>query len=138
MQANGIPVRGHGGGGFGFLSDMYWAPEEKLGVVVLTNSTDHPLQWKLTAEIFTRILATGEVDDPWNRAYAIHVGGVRDGTAWLRKANGELFFDHWAGVTVGLQEHQPGLYISTTGDVLDLTRTPPTYANVRLHALKDR
>ncbi|MEV6271730.1 serine hydrolase domain-containing protein [Kribbella sp. NPDC051936] len=138
MQANGIPVRGHGGGGFGFLSDMYWAPEEKLGVVVLTNSTDHPLQWKLTAEIFTGILATGEVDGPWNRAYAIHVGGVRDGTARLRKVNGGLFFDHWAGVTVGLQEHQPGLYISTTGEVLDLTRTPATYANVRLHALKDR
>ncbi|MET9273289.1 serine hydrolase domain-containing protein [Kribbella sp. NPDC003557] len=153
-DANGVPVRGHGGGGFGFLSDMYWAPTENLGVVVLTNSTDHPLQWQLTTEIFSRILGgsspppepapakpvapeiSGEVDGPWNREYAIHVGSVRDGTARLRKENGALFFDHWGGETVRLQQHRPGLYISTTGEVLDLTTTPPTYANIRLHELK--
>ncbi len=55
-RAGDIPVRGHGGGGFGFLSDMYWAPEAGLGVVVLTNSTSHPLQWELASEIFRDLI----------------------------------------------------------------------------------
>lgn len=159
MHANGIPVRGHGGGGFGFLADMYWAPQHGIGVVVLTNSTAHPLQWKLTAEIFRDLLGEGPAQDdppparpvddlpapipaspdgPWNRDYAIHVSGVRDGTARLRKENGVLLFDDWRGGTVRLREHLPGLYISSTGEALDLTRTPPTYGNVRLHELSDR
>ena len=40
--------RGHSGGGFGFLSDMYWAPEAGVGVAVLTNSDNHPLQQVLS------------------------------------------------------------------------------------------
>jgi CubicO group peptidase (beta-lactamase class C family) len=28
----------HGGGGFGFLSDLWWLPELKVGITVLTNS----------------------------------------------------------------------------------------------------
>jgi CubicO group peptidase (beta-lactamase class C family) len=156
-HANGIPVRGHGGGGFGFLSDMYWAPAEGVGVVVLTNSTAHPLQWTLATEIFHDILGDGPqtsppatvaaddiperapepVDGPWNRDYAIHVSGVRDGTARLRKEKGVLLFDHWGGETVRLHEHRPGLYIASNGETLDLTKTPATYANVRLHELSD-
>ena len=34
----------HGGGGFGFLSDLWWAPQLGVGVAVLTNSEDHQLQ----------------------------------------------------------------------------------------------
>jgi CubicO group peptidase (beta-lactamase class C family) len=151
-QVSGVPVRGHGGGGFGFLADLYWAPDAGIGVVVLTNSTDHPLQWQLATEILGRILgfdaplssatvpavpvSPGEVDGEWSRDYAIHVCGVRDGTARLRKIDNELVFEHWGGGTVALREYRPGLYISTTGELLDLTRTPPTYANVRLHELK--
>lgn len=224
-KANGVPVRGHGGGGFGFLSDMLWAPEAGIGVVVLTNSTAHPLQWKLATDIFrelvgesspppapTRSVAPAESmagrydqvtvvvdgeqaflveggerkpavfvgprefrvgdesyrlhdgppayleavegrwvwyrndvpepapaapDGPWNRDYAIHVSGVRDGTARLRKENGVHLFDHWGGGTYRLREYRPGLYLSSHGEMLDLTRTPPTYANVRLHELSD-
>ncbi|HWD81247.1 MAG TPA: serine hydrolase domain-containing protein [Kribbella sp.] len=158
-RAHGIPVRGHGGGGFGFLSDMYWAPQHGIGVVVLTNSTDHPLPWTFASDIFRDLLGEDAVQDdppparpvdelpervpaapdgPWNRDYAIHVSGVRDGTARLRKENGVLMFDHWIGGTVRLHEHLPGLYISSTGETLDLTRTPPTYANVRLYELSER
>ncbi|GAA3093911.1 CubicO group peptidase (beta-lactamase class C family) [Kribbella aluminosa] len=224
-KANGIPVRGHGGGGFGFLSDMYWAPEAGIGVVVLTNSTAHPLQWKLASDIFRELvgerppapaptrsvapadslagrydqlrvvvedgqgfLVEGEsrkpvqfvgphefrvgeelyrfhegppaylesvedgrvkyrndvpepapaaADGPWNRDYAIHVSGVRDGTVRLRKENGVHLFDHWGGGTYRLREYRPGLYLSSNGEMLDLTRVPPTYANVRLHGLSD-
>jgi hypothetical protein len=41
----------HGGGGFGFLSDLWWLPELKLGIVVLTNSSDHTLQGSLALDI---------------------------------------------------------------------------------------
>jgi CubicO group peptidase (beta-lactamase class C family) len=236
-RAHGIPVRGHGGGGFGFLSDIYWAPDAGIGVVVLTNSTSHPFQWELAAEIFREVVphrpprkvapppevsigslaglagnysgsgadqvtfavegdrgvlvrggarhpvrfvgplefmieqdeerfrfrdlddggrpaylesvGDGHVrfrndvpettpaaaDGPWNRDYAVRVNGVRDGTARLRKENGIHLFNDWRGGTVRLHRHRPGLYIAATGEALDLTRTPPTYANVRLHEL---
>ncbi|NIK59610.1 hypothetical protein BJY22_005327 [Kribbella shirazensis] len=231
-RANDVPVRGHSGGGFGFLSDMYWAPEAGLGVVVLTNSTAHPLQWKLASEVLRELVGDGTprrhaslsrgsvpaatlsgdyvdsdqvsliveageaflvsgdtrkpaefvsphefwVDDqlyrfrdldrdghptylesvhdghvryrndvpepapaeaggPWNRDYAIRVSGVREGTARLRKENGAYLLDHWSGSTLRLREHLPSLYVSSTGEALDLTRTPPTYANVQLHQL---
>ncbi|TCC32941.1 serine hydrolase domain-containing protein [Kribbella speibonae] len=230
-QAHGVPVRGHGGGGFGFLSDIYWAPDASIGVVVLTNSTTHTFQWELAAEIFREVvphrparkvspppevpagpltglagnysgsdqvtfvvdgdrgfLVRGETrhpvrfvgplefmveherfrfrdlddaghpayleddggvryrndvpdpapaaaDGPWNRDYAIRVYGVRAATARLRKENGVHLLDHWDGGTVRRRRHRPDLYISATGEALDLTRTPPTYANVRLHQL---
>ncbi|MGW7686322.1 serine hydrolase domain-containing protein [Kribbella sp. NPDC054772] len=163
-HADGIPVRGHGGGGFGFLSDIYWAPEEQFGVVVLTNSTDHSLQWQLASDIFRDLLpdsprraaapehvaeppesladlagaydgpaAEAEPDGPWNRDYAIRASGVPNGTARLRKENDVLLFNHWHGETLRLREHTSGIYVAANGETLDLTRTPPTYANVRLH-----
>jgi hypothetical protein len=36
------------------------------------------------------------------------------------------------------EEHQPGIFYSSTGEVLDLTREPPTYANIRLRRNPDR
>ena len=41
---------GHSGGGFGFLSDAYWLADVGIGVVVLTNSTGHPLQFDLARQ----------------------------------------------------------------------------------------
>ena len=43
----------HGGGGFGFLSDLWWLPQLQLGVAVLTNSSDHTLQGVLAESILT-------------------------------------------------------------------------------------
>ena len=37
----------HGGGGFGFLSSMSWYPEYGMGLLILTNSTNHNRQWEL-------------------------------------------------------------------------------------------
>jgi CubicO group peptidase (beta-lactamase class C family) len=42
---------GHGGGGFGFISDMVWYPQIKFGVVWLSNSSEHDLQSWLTGQI---------------------------------------------------------------------------------------
>lgn len=41
----------HGGGGFGFLSDLWWLPDVQLGIAVLTNSSDHALQNELALSI---------------------------------------------------------------------------------------
>jgi CubicO group peptidase (beta-lactamase class C family) len=47
----------HGGGGLGFLSDMYWVPDLQLGVAVLTNADDHDLQSTIALDLL-RDLAT--------------------------------------------------------------------------------
>jgi CubicO group peptidase (beta-lactamase class C family) len=41
----------HGGGGFGFLSDLWWLPQLQIGVAILTNSQDHQLQGDLALSI---------------------------------------------------------------------------------------
>lgn len=41
----------HGGGGFGFLSDLWWLPQLQLGIAVLTNSDQHHLQGSLALGI---------------------------------------------------------------------------------------
>jgi CubicO group peptidase (beta-lactamase class C family) len=41
----------HGGGGFGFLSDLWWLPQLQLGIAILTNSSDHRVQGDLALSI---------------------------------------------------------------------------------------
>jgi CubicO group peptidase (beta-lactamase class C family) len=41
----------HGGGGFGFLSDLWWLPDLQIGIAILTNSQDHQLQGDLALSI---------------------------------------------------------------------------------------
>ena len=41
----------HGGGGFGFLADLWWLPQLQVGIAVLTNSQDHHLQGTLPLAI---------------------------------------------------------------------------------------
>ncbi len=48
----------HGGGGFGFLSDLFWLPELKLGISLLMNSTDNDLQGTLALQILDDVLST--------------------------------------------------------------------------------
>lgn len=47
----------HGGGGFGFLTDLWWAPQLGIGVAVLTNSQDHQLQTDLAVSILTDVVS---------------------------------------------------------------------------------
>ena len=47
----------HGGGGFGFNSNMEWYPELKLGAVVLTNSGETKTLWQLTSEVLNSIIS---------------------------------------------------------------------------------
>jgi CubicO group peptidase (beta-lactamase class C family) len=55
----------HGGGGFGFLSDLFWIPQLQLGIALLTNSDTHDLQVALAGGIL-RDLVT-EVDSQFYR-----------------------------------------------------------------------
>lgn len=41
----------HGGGGSGFMSDLWWAPQLGIGVALLSNSDDHDLQVNLPLSI---------------------------------------------------------------------------------------
>jgi hypothetical protein len=46
----------HGGGGFGFLSDLWWAPKLGLGIAILTNSSTHQLQVNLALSIMRDLM----------------------------------------------------------------------------------
>jgi CubicO group peptidase (beta-lactamase class C family) len=70
FQADGLKTLGHSGGGFGFLSDVYWFPDLGLGGVVLTNSVDHDLQQKLVFQMLYDI-----AHDPAGR-YAARLAAV--------------------------------------------------------------
>jgi CubicO group peptidase (beta-lactamase class C family) len=47
----------HGGGGFGFLSDLWWSPHVGIGIAILTNSQDHQLQGDLALSILGELAA---------------------------------------------------------------------------------
>jgi CubicO group peptidase (beta-lactamase class C family) len=47
----------HGGGGFGFLSDLWWSPQLGIGIAILTNSQDHQLQGDLALSILSDLVA---------------------------------------------------------------------------------
>ena len=51
----------HGGGGYGFLSDMWWLPQLGVGIATLTNSQDHQLQNELSLSILTDLVSEAGV-----------------------------------------------------------------------------
>jgi CubicO group peptidase (beta-lactamase class C family) len=46
----------HGGGGFGFLTSMSWYPEYGMGLLILTNSTNHNSQWELLKSLSDELM----------------------------------------------------------------------------------
>ncbi len=46
----------HGGGGFGFISDLWWSPPLGIGIAILTNAQDHRLQNDLALSILADLL----------------------------------------------------------------------------------
>lgn len=62
-----VDLFSHGGGGFGFLSDLWWAPSVQLGIAVLTNSADHSLQGRVAIGVLRDL-----VDEPGSE-YAARV-----------------------------------------------------------------
>jgi CubicO group peptidase (beta-lactamase class C family) len=46
----------HGGGGFGFIADLWWLPQLQVGIAILTNSADHHLQGVLAQSILSDLV----------------------------------------------------------------------------------
>lgn len=57
-ERNGTRVISHGGGGFGFKSEIMFYPELKLGIVLLTNTSSHDIQFSLPQEILDAVIAS--------------------------------------------------------------------------------
>jgi CubicO group peptidase (beta-lactamase class C family) len=71
------------------------------------------------------------LDPEWTGKYRIKVSGAVGATAELRNDDDGpviAFGDEAAP----LGRHRPGVYFSADGEALDLTKTPPTYANIKL------
>lgn len=54
----GTRCLGHGGGGFGFNSNMTWYPDLKLGMVVLTNAEHENLRVQLVNDVLGSIISS--------------------------------------------------------------------------------
>jgi Beta-lactamase len=165
VRRHGHTFHGHSGGGFGFLSDTYWVPERGVGVALLTNSVDHPLQQDLVFRIAREVLRS-PADSATPREFLLDVerdvssanpSGAEDallasidgavpvsewtvrafghpvGTARLwRRDDGARVFALPEAPAVQVEEIDAGLFRSDTGEMLDLTSTPATYANIAL------
>jgi CubicO group peptidase (beta-lactamase class C family) len=57
QAAQNLDLFTHGGGGEGFLSDLWFAPQLRLGVAVLTNSDDNRLQGSVAMGILNDLVA---------------------------------------------------------------------------------
>jgi CubicO group peptidase (beta-lactamase class C family) len=116
----------HGGGGFGFLSDLWWLPQVGIGVAILTNSQDHDLQNVLALSILTdlvgapgvyrdRLLALpsrSPADDP-DLSYAPPAGMARLAAAAAMAPTGDEAA-RWASYAGAYRQPAWG-YISPTG-----------------------
>jgi CubicO group peptidase (beta-lactamase class C family) len=70
-KRNGARLIEHGGGGFGYKSEMMFYPELKLGIVMLTNASAHKIQRSLPEEILDAII-TSQPEMYRQRATANH------------------------------------------------------------------
>lgn len=71
----------------------------------------------------------------WLGEYRIRSFGMARTTVELRNDDGRPVLvsgrgDHESVTPLG--QHRPGIYFTPEGEALDLTRTPPTYANIKL------
>ena len=121
----------HGGGGYGFLSDLWWVPEVGIGIAVLTNSQDHQLQNELATSILAdllrepgvyrdRLLALpwrAPVEDP-NVSFAPPAGLASLVADAAMPARGDEA-TRWAGYS--------GLYRTLAWDVLELEGPPARF-----------
>ena len=60
-SSHGARTLQHGGGGFGFLSNMIWYPELELGIAIMTNSSSNNLVFSLEPQILDEIIALDPV-----------------------------------------------------------------------------
>ncbi len=83
----------HGGGGYGFLAYMAWYPTLDVGIVVLTNSSNHDAaQVALAEKVVDLLVAQGAVQTKFHLTYlpvcAIQLGAFQD-DGWYFDAHQE-------------------------------------------------
>ncbi len=71
-------------------------------------------------------------DAQQEREFRIKASSANIGTARLLSDGGVFFLDIPGEPRLRLEEYRPGLFFSSTGEALDLMRTPPTYGNIPL------
>jgi CubicO group peptidase (beta-lactamase class C family) len=103
----------HGGGGYGVLSELWWSPQLRIGIAILTNSQDHQLQGDLALSILgdlaaapgpyhDRLLALpdrGSAADPSTSFQPpMDLAGLVASTAMDPTGDGVTRWSTWAGV----------------------------------------
>jgi hypothetical protein len=74
-------------------------------------------------------------DGPWNRTYKITVAGSTIGhVRLLRSESGAVIEFVDEALRLALSRHSELLYFSSTGEALDLSRSPITYGNIPLRS----
>jgi CubicO group peptidase (beta-lactamase class C family) len=93
----------HGGGGYGFLTDMAWYPTLDIGIVVLTNSAAHnSAHVALAARVVDLLVEKGAVQKLFSLTHlpvcGIELGAFSD-DAWYFDAHPEKtrWKEEWAG-----------------------------------------
>ncbi len=127
-HSHGKLLLNHGGGGFGFLAEMEWHPDWKLGIVCLTNSTTHNFQKSLPDRILDRFLVArigplppepAENVDPSLKPVAIAAGRLRRlAGQYLYNRGGYMvvqFKENWLGAGP-LEAPQPFTFFSSAED----------------------
>jgi CubicO group peptidase (beta-lactamase class C family) len=156
---NNSLFRNHGGGGFGFLSLMMWYPKYELGVMTLSNSTNHNLQNEIAHALADEIIAykkkilgmtqearpTGFPGESSHRSLPTEPGPNKPAwRQWLGNYRITVFgypvdkkridikngYLHYAGQQ--LEEFQPGLFFTADGEALDMRGELPTFRNIKL------
>lgn len=135
---------GHSGGGGGFGTRMIFYPKYKLGVVVLTNSMGG-LSWDLAQDILEEAIKTKKSipDDKreiiyktdirqYAGTYILKRGGLLSETFNIKVVDETLFVNE-----LKLEEVEKEIFYTENGDVLDFSKTNPTWNNLILEELKE-
>jgi CubicO group peptidase (beta-lactamase class C family) len=101
----------HSGGGSGFMSDLWWAPQLGVGAAVLTNSDDHDLQVNLALSILGDLVAEPGVYH--DRLASLPPRPAVVEPAWLRLPEGMA--DLVAGAEIPPTADQTGRWAAYVG-----------------------
>ena len=163
MTRHNALIFNHGGGGFGFLSFMMWYPEYGFGVMTLSNSTNHNLQYEmahgLADEIVQNLKAKLNItneepvsgfpaqegirslptepgpDKPeWKKWVGNYRIYLHGYSSWRERITVKNGYLHYAGMQ--LEEYLPGLFFAADGEALDLRGEVPTFRNIKLEKME--
>ena len=181
-KGHGTYCLAHGGGGFGFLTNMVWCPEYGIGYVLLTNSMNYgglndkisnEMAKLITENIVTKVTSGDipsedsligkdmklpplpDIDDihtptpykpQWKRyvgTYRFIYGGYK--LSLIAKMAMALGYCHPAikltvvkkdgYLCIGddkLEQFQPGLFVTPSGEMLDLRDSVPRWRNIKM------